>query len=183
MRCGTKHAGLSKAVLIGLAVALAPVGLALGDDAVTPSAPVTPPASHGRLDGMRFVGMFGPDGQPGGKQDVLYFGDGQFWSAICVPCGFAPANYWVRSVGDAIHFRGEMGSPERGMFRYTGVVRGKHLTAKINWRRDRWYWTVDRDFKFEGTLSDIPVRESAAIVARRAQSAGPEPNLPAICPL
>jgi hypothetical protein len=160
----------------GLALALAAMNPAAGDDAEHPP-------SHGLLDGKRFVGMFGPAGQPGDKQDVLYFGDGQFWSAICVPCGFAPANYWIRRVGDAIHFRGEMGSPERGKFHYSGVIRGQHLTATINWRRERWYWSVDRDFTFEGTLSDIPVRESAATMTRRAVSAGPDFEPPAFCPL
>ena len=171
MRCGTKHAGLSKAVLIGLAVAIVPTGLAVSGDAVT-SAPETSPASHGRLDGMRFVGMFGPDGQPGDRKDTLYFGDGRFWSANCVPCGFVPAIYWIRLAGDETHFRGEMTSPERGKFTYTGIVRGKRVTAKINWRRERWYWSIDRDFRFEGVLSEEAMTESAARAKQRAESAG-----------
>lgn len=150
----------SRAVLVGFALVLAPTGLAA--------------ELHGRLDGMRFVGMFGPDGQPGDRKDTLYFGDGQFWSANCVPCGFSPAIYWVRQAGDEIHFRGEMASPERGKFTYTGIIRGKRLTAKIHWRQERWYWSIDRDFRFEGTLSDGAVTESASRAKVRAESAGPK---------
>ena len=166
MHCFPMRAAFSKAVLVaGLALAFAPARLAVSDERS---------AAHGPLDGTHFVGVFGPADRPGDREDTLYFSDGQFWSANCVPCGFKPGMYWVRHAGGAIHFRGEMESPERGKFYYTGIVRGKHLSAKIKWRKDRWYWSINRDFKFEGTLSEGAATASAASAARRAQSAEPE---------
>jgi hypothetical protein len=100
-----------------------------------------------------------------------------------VPCGFAPGVYWVRNDGEAIHFHGDMGSAERGRFVYYGVVQDGHLSASVHWRRERWYWTIDRDFRFEGRLSPVVVSERAAIVAGTAAAEGKVPKPAEICPL
>jgi len=160
------------------ALALAAASPVRGDDADAAA------KAHGRLDGMRFVGAFAPESAPADvKQDILFFGDGHFWSDNCVPCGFAPGVYWLRLDGDAIHFRGVMESPERGRFTYVGVIRAGHLSATINWRRERWYWSIDRNFRFEGTLSAKAVTERAARVARIAAAEGELPKPPEVCPL
>lgn len=135
------------------------------------------------LDGMMFVGTIGPADGPRDRADTLSFGTGHFWSAICVPCGFLPSAYWVRRVGDAIHFRGEMGSIDRGKFEYTGVVRGKQLSATIHWRKERWYWSIARDFHFEGQLSDSAVTESLRAMMQRARLAAVQAEPNAVCPL
>lgn len=166
------------AAAVLVAWVLAAASPALGDD------PGQPLRTHGRLDGMRFVGMFGPAQDPDeGREDTLFFGDGHFWSGNCVPCGFAPGKYWIRYDGDAIHFRGVMESPARGRFTYLGVVRGGHLSASVNWHKERWYWTIDRDFRFEGTLSGIAVTQRADAVARLAAAEAKLPKLKEICPL
>lgn len=164
-----------RGVLAGTALAVSLAMLA----PVMPLADVgrASPAAHGQLDGMSFAGSFGVEGKPGDRKDILYFRNGHFWSDICVPCGFAPAKYWVRMEGDTIHFRGEMPSGDRGTFYYTGTVRNGHMSARVNWRKKRWYWSIDRDFRFQGKLVDAPVSESVASVTRRAASVDPD------CPL
>lgn len=158
--------------------ALAAASPTLGDDADRSL------QTHGRLDGMRFVGMFGPAQAPDDrKEDTLFFGDGHFWSANCVPCGFAPGKYWVRHEGDAIHFRGVMESPERGRFLYIGVVRDGRLSASVNWRKERWYWTIDRDFRFDATLSGATVTQRPDAVARLAVAEAKLPKSEEVCPL
>ena len=147
-------------------------------DAATDPAP-----TRGALDGTQFAGTFGPDGGSSGRADTLYFSEGRFWSANCVPCGFVPALYWVRHDGDAIHFRGEMHSRERGHFTYAGVIRGGRVEASVRWQKSRWYWSIDRNFRFEGQRVEGTALEPVAIVTRRAVRAGTEPQPSAVCPL
>ena len=111
--------------------------------------------SHGPLDGMSFSGKLGPaDGNGDRKNDTLYFRDGHFWSALCVPCGFRPGRYWVHRAGDQVHFRGTLSSPENGTFLFTGIVEDDRISVTLDWRKERWYWTVSREFRFEGELRD-----------------------------
>lgn len=152
----------------------ASVGAALAD-----SAKQSRPKASGPLDGMSFVGRIGPQGQPD-LDDTIYFNDGQFWSAACTRCGFAPAPYWARRVGDAIEFRGTLESPERGVFTYVGVVRDGRLSTEINWRRDRWYWSIDRDLRFVGTLAG-PDKAAMTVQSAIVVAAGPSPD-PERCP-
>jgi len=134
-------------------------------------------AAHGPLDGMRFVGDFGPKGEAADREDTLYFADGKFWSKNCVPCGFSPGPYWVRYTEDGIHFKGELRSPESGRFFYSGVVQDGRLEVSINWRKERWYWTIDRDFRFEGELVPVTPVGGMPSAARVAMAAASEPRV------
>lgn len=133
-------------------------------------------AARGPLDGMRFVGSFGPEGEPADREDTLYFANGRFWSKNCVPCGFSPGRYWVRYTEDGIHFKGELKSPESGRFFYAGVVQDERLTVTINWRKERWYWTIDRDFWFEGELAPATPVSRIPSATRVAMAAATEPR-------
>jgi hypothetical protein len=138
---------------------------------------------RGDLDGKMFVGTFAPADGASGRQDALSFRDGYFWSGVCVPCGFEPTIYWVRMVGDEIHFRGEMASAESGRFAYSGVVNGNRLVATVDWRKDRWYWSIRRQFRFEGDLSEAPITSSVAAMVERARKASVTPEPDVVCPL
>ena len=138
----------------------------------------TPSAASGPLDGMVFSGVLGPADSPDhGIPDTLYFRNGHFWSEQCIPCGFQPGRYWVHQAADGIHFRGELSSPEGGTFKYAGVVRDDQVATTIDWRKERWYWTIDREFRFQGALSDddsslatLQDAQEAAISARQSGS-------------
>ncbi|PJK28017.1 hypothetical protein CVT23_19200 [Minwuia thermotolerans] len=131
-------------------------------------------AARGPLDGMAFVGMIGPVEDPD-VADILYFDEGQFWSKACTRCGFMPSPYYARSVGDSIEFRGELESRDRGKFSYFGTVQDGQITAIIRWRRDRWYWSIDRDLRFEGTLSETTsMTLEAAEETARGEPADPD---------
>jgi hypothetical protein len=135
-----------------------------------------PSLASGPLDGMSFAGVFGPENGRDDRDDVLYFDDGQFWSEKCVACGFKPGPYWVRFDDAAVHFRGELESDDRGRFTYTGVVRDERISVRINWRLDRWYWTIDKDFRFEGTLAATPQTIAAERAMRVALAAEASPD-------
>ena len=106
--------------------------------------------SSGILDGMVFKGLLGPEENPD-SEDEIHFSNGKFWSKLCTKCGFQPGHYWVRKVGDTIHFRGELIS-ERGVFDYRGEIKDGKLNAKMDWTIKRWYWSIHRDYAFTGSL-------------------------------
>lgn len=132
--------------------------------------------SSGPLDGMAFVGRLGPadeNGEP--TDDTLFFRNGHFWSKVCVPCGFLPGRYWVHRTAEAIQFRGQLESAEGGTFVYFGEYRDGQMSVSIDWKKERWYWTVEREFRFEGTLRDgggsfatLDTAQSTAISARES---------------
>lgn len=147
-RVSSRLCGVFRLVMITLIAALAL------------SAPTTEAADEsGPLDGMIFAGKFGDPGAPG-RDDLLTFNNGKFWSAICIRCGFEPGTYWVRKVGTSIHFHGEQRS-ERGTFFYRGRVTGDKIQIDVNWTKDRWYWKIDRDLVFEGSLTERKAVHSA----------------------
>lgn len=132
-----------------------------------PAAEPGMPASESPLDGMVFEGRIGPAHNPD-LQDHLYFEDGRFWSGTCVRCGFEPGIYWVRHTDNGIAFRGVLRSADRGTFTYDGVVRGDRIEVSINWRHERWYWTIDRDLRFVGELqqdgnADMTIEDAHAL--------------------
>lgn len=139
-----------------------------------------PAAGPGPLDGMVFAGLIGPEPDLDFDEELL-FNEGLMWSKTCVPCGYQPAIYWVRRVGDAIHFTSELKSASGSLFHYEGVVDGERAEVAVTWTKSRWYWTIDRDLLFEGTL--VPGRNpgTAAEASRIADQASQGP-LPDWCP-
>lgn len=131
-------------------------------------------SASGPLDGMVFAGKFGPEGNPD-LDDELRFQDGKFWSSICVKCGFLPGDYWVRTVGDSILFRGELAG-ERGTFTYAGRIVDGEIDVAINWTNDRWYWSINRNLAFKGSLKETGIAISAQQAIQIAAEATPELN-------
>lgn len=134
-------------------------------------------AASGPLDGMVFVGKIGPEGDPD-LDDELHFQDGKFWSVNCIKCGFQPASYWVRRVGDRIHFRGEL-TGERGTLAYRGEVIGDRVEVSIHWSKSRWYWTVSKELEFAGTFKP----QAAAFSVRHAidTASNAQPAMEPVC--
>jgi hypothetical protein len=110
------------------------------------------------LDGQRFIGEFVPSGQPSGRPDEFVFMDGNFHSRECLEWGFTPGPYWVRIEGGRVHFLARLTSEENGVMTYEGSVAGAEMDARIEWIRPRWYWTMRRDFRFQGeSIADAAV--------------------------
>jgi len=131
----------------------------------------------GPLDGMVFAGKIGPIEHPD-TDDELHFSNGKFWSKTCTRCGFQPGHYWVRKEGDITHFRGELVS-ERGTFVYFGKIKDGKVEAKIKWAIKRWYWTINRDFAFNGSLTAGKTALTANKASQIASNA--RDNLPSTC--
>lgn len=154
-------------ILVACASAL-PIGLS----ALPGTADAQEALAQGPLDGMVFVGKIGPKGAPD-LDDELHFQDGKFWSVNCIECGFQPGAYWVRRVGDAVRFRGEL-TGERGTLAYAGEVVGDRIEVSINWTKSRWYWRIDRELEFSGTFKPSALAYSVERAITTATTAQPE---------
>lgn len=128
--------------ILCLLLAAGPPALAQGSSSAMSSVP----GSNG-LDNSRFVGPFFVEGEKDPPDETFTFENGKFHSASCLEWGFTPAPYWTRRDADGLHFLAELESPEHGTMRYQGVFDGKTLKATALWRKERWYWTLEREYR------------------------------------
>ncbi len=105
------------------------------------------------IGNKRFVGPMGVVGDPNPTEDVFIFKDGTFVSNSCLEWGFSPATYWVQKRADGLHFLAELTSPDHGKMRYQGVYDGSQIKGNVMWKKERWYWTIEREYRFTGRLS------------------------------
>lgn len=113
--------------------------------------PVTAPSAVSRwlLDGQTYrVEAF----EKGAKvfDDVLVFRDGTFFSEGCRKFGFDRSPYYVRVEGNQIRFLVETVSPTHGTMIWKGTVRENRIDGAFHWTKERWYWTVRRNFEVKG---------------------------------
>lgn len=109
-----------------------------------------PELSHS-LQGMYFIGPLRVQGEKNPGDDRLTFRNGMFTSRTCQRYGFGPAPYWVQSDADgSLHFLAVLRNPEHGTIRFEGIYDGREVVATALWTKERWYWTVEQKFYFEG---------------------------------
>ena len=105
---------------------------------------------------MQFSGLTGEKGKGDDHKDTITFSNGMFRSLDCESWGFGPAAYTVVKVGAAYHFESTLTSPDRGTLKWTGKIIGDKATATFRWNHERWYWSIERDYWFEGTRQTGP---------------------------
>lgn len=133
------------------------------------------PVPAGPLDGLTFDGRYGPKEKPRDRPDTLRFEGGWFWSEDCSRHGFGPAPYWVRFEGANIRFSAVLESADNGTLAFEGVVRGPEMAATVTWRKKRWYWSIDQQFAYEGSLSE---HTPLALMRNKFQARRPVTALP-----
>jgi hypothetical protein len=108
----------------------------------------------GTLDGMTFSAELGPVGKPADVKDTLVFANGTFVSTECERrCGYPARPYFVRQVGDGIEFISETRCPDKdAKIVWRGTVDDGTIKGVFTWTTVRWYWTIEKEFSFEGTL-------------------------------
>ena len=124
---------------------------AASDDAVTT-------AVAGSLDGLSFRGAIGPDGKPKDIPDLFVFENGNFVSKECeLSCEYPARPYFVRQNGSKTEFISETKCPYKdAKIVWRGTIEGDRITGKSTWIVQRWYWTVENTFEFEGKLQKEP---------------------------
>lgn len=117
------------------------------------SVPVTSPgnaATGSMLDGKAFVIETGGVGKEADHNDIILFSDGYFVSTRCEDGGFRGKAYFATEDGDAIRFRGEVASPEKGTMIWEGSVRGDIMEGTMKWTYEKWFWTIEREYWYRG---------------------------------
>ena len=124
---------------------------AASDDAVAT-------AVAGSLDGLSFRGAIGPDGKPKDIPDLFVFENGNFVSKECeLSCEYPARPYFVRQNGSKTEFISETKCPYKdAKIVWRGTIEGDRITGKSTWIVQRWYWTVENTFEFEGKLQKEP---------------------------
>jgi len=149
------------AVIVLLAAA-AGAGLVFAPAAVpvrAEKADTTLTEGSGVLDGMTFTSELGPLGKPANVKDFLVFENGMFVSRECErQCGYPPAPYYVRRLGDKIEFISETHCSDKdSTIVWRGTVDDETLKGRFTWTAARWYWTIEKEFWFEGTRTERKV--------------------------
>ena len=151
---------LSRLTLVIGAMLVVVVGgtFALSGPAPIPPEKLRPSAEmvgDGILDRMTFVGHIGTPENPTRTKDAFVFDKGLFVSTECERvCNFPARPYFVREKADGIEFISETSCPHKNS---TIVWRGTFQDGKVKgtstWTSKRWYWTIEKELVFEGTLS------------------------------
>lgn len=137
--------------IVGLWLPFAPPSPAPFAQSLSPQRPADSPKPV--LDGLKFIGPFGAEGEKAPKDDIFTFKDGKFSTASCLQWGFTPGPYWTRSDPKGIRFLAELESPDHGTMRYEGLFDGKVLNVVGYWKKERWYWTIERTYRGKGRLA------------------------------
>ena len=118
------------------------------------SKPDTEESVTGPLDGLTFQGALGPDGKPKDIPDMFVFENGTFVSKECeLRCKYPASPYYVRVNGDKTEFISETRCPYKdARIVWRGTIEGDRIKGRSTWVVNRWYWTVENTFEFEGKL-------------------------------
>ena len=116
----------------------------------------------GILDGMTFAGEMGATDGQGPVEDQFVFSKGTFVSTECDRrCGYPARPYFVRNVGDKIEFVSASNCLYKdAKIEWRGTIADGRMEGVSTWTVKRWYWTIEKEIPFWGTL-----KESAGPVA------------------
>lgn len=119
---------------------------------------VLQPTGPGPLDGLVFKGMLGPEGKPLDVADTFVFADGTFVSVECeLRCDYPARPYVATETADGWQFTSITRCPYKdATIVWNGTVKDNRISGVATWTMNRWYWSIERDFEFEATLSDEP---------------------------
>jgi hypothetical protein len=124
------------------------------DIAISPESTSSPYISM--LEGKSFAGELGPLGKTAISTDLLEFRDGKFISQECErKCGYTDGIYWVRSDPDSDGIQVMSETPclkSDATIVWRGTVKGDEIEGVFTWTSRRWYWTIEKEFWFNGKL-------------------------------
>jgi hypothetical protein len=112
-------------------------------------------ARTGPLDGLSFDTDMHVAENGATYESRFSFRDGQFYSVRCnEACNFGWTEYDSWEEGGATHFLVVMTCEEAPhTVTWQGRIEGDRVTGSGLWRTERWYWTLERNAVYEGSLS------------------------------
>ena len=108
------------------------------------------------LDGMTFSGQVTVNGKLLDVIDKWVFAHGTFESTECSNrCNYPRASYFVRDVGEAVEFVSESRCLDKdAKIVSRGTVDNGTVKGTMTWTFSRWYWSIEKEFEFAGTLTE-----------------------------
>ena len=103
------------------------------------------------LDGLSFKGPTGAQDMQAHHEEVVRFENGLMGSSECERWGFRPGKYRAARHGDAIRFRVTLVSDDYGQIEWYGEIVDRQISATYHWRKERLFWTLKRNYWFNGT--------------------------------
>lgn len=116
------------------------------------------PNGPGILDGMTFAGQIVRDGKPAvDVVDKWVFEKGTFLSTECaVRCHYPRAPYFIREQGAKIEFMSESRcTDQNATIVWRGTIENGSIKGVKRWTVKRWYWTIVKEFEFQGSLTGV----------------------------
>ncbi len=125
---------------------------------MVPVAGISPDAQRWSiLDGQEFSGQFGAIGKGAKGNDSWIFDNGTFLSKSCLECGFPETQYLVRFENEEVLFEAETQCPvSDATIAWQGTIKDGKIEGVYTWIKKRWYWTIEKEFWFKGTLTEVP---------------------------
>ncbi|MGD2141531.1 MAG: hypothetical protein PVH25_14130 [Burkholderiales bacterium] len=99
-------------------------------------------------------GTTGTVGMDADHDDELVFADGNFHSRECSKLGFTQSRASVHRDGDVIRFSAVNVSPKYGTLSWEGVIRNGIVEALYVWKKERLFWTIQREYWFSGEIEN-----------------------------
>ena len=102
-----------------------------------------------------FSGDTGTVGMEAHHTDRLVFAEGTFHSRECEKLGFEKSTVRLARDGDVVRFSAVNVSDEFGTLTWRGEIRDGIVEARYVWKKERLFWTIQREYWFSGEIDDV----------------------------
>jgi hypothetical protein len=141
--------------VIALALGLSCIGSVLaGHGAQHPSKDVDA-APTSETPHFIFTGSTGTVGMDAHHTDELVFDEDTFHSRECHKIGFDKSTFKIAREGNEIQFSAVNISDKYGTLTWQGIIRDGVIEARYQWKKERMFWTIEREYWFIGEVSNV----------------------------
>lgn len=115
----------------------------------------TSDAASPAVEHLVFSGITGTVGMDAHHDDQLVFTAGEFHSRECEKLGFGKSRVEIARADDGIRFSAVNVSEEYGTLTWNGSIRDGVIEARYVWKKERLFWTIEREYWFSGEVHDV----------------------------
>lgn len=112
-------------------------------------------ASMSETPHLIFTGATGTVGMDAHHSDELVFDEGTFHSRECRKIGFEKSTFKISREGNEIQFSAVNISDKYGTLTWQGIIRDGVVEARYVWKKERMFWTIQREYWFSGEIDDV----------------------------
>ena len=141
--------------VIPVVLGLAWVGSVLAGQGAQHPAKEVEAASTSETPHLVFNGSTGTVGMRADHNDELIFADGTFHSRECQKIGFEKSAFKIARNGTEIQFSAVNVSSRYGTLTWQGVIRDGVIEARYQWKKERMFWTIQREYWFSGEINHV----------------------------